>query len=164
MDVEIVRWPSERPRLHELRDAGSPRLVLVAASARAPMPTDDLEDWVRLPATDEDVRLRVEVLRGRVQRGRTEVPVLEPDGVLRFRGAKTPLAPMEIRLVEVFLARYGAVVGRDRLVAAGWPGERIDRNVLDVHILRMRRRLDPLGLIIVNVRNRGYMLDATRAA
>ncbi|SRR6266540_3429838 len=164
MEVELVRWPSDASRLHDLRESGAPRLVLVAASSRAPMPTDDFEDWVRLPATDEDIRLRVDVLRSRLQRDREELPVLDASGLLHFRGTTMPLPPMEIRLVSAFLARYGAVVGRDQLTTAGWPGERVDRNVLDVHILRLRRRLTPLGLVIRNVRNRGYLLDAMRAA
>jgi two-component system, OmpR family, response regulator len=164
MDVELVRWPMDAARLHELRDSATARLVLVATSARAPMPTDDLEDWVRLPATDEDIRLRVEVLRTRLMRERNEVPVLDSGGLLHFRGTTMPLPPMEIRLVGALLARYGAVVARDQLTTAGWPGEQVERNVLDVHILRLRRRLGPLGLIIRNVRNRGYLMDAQRAA
>jgi len=31
--------------------------------------------------------------------------------------------------------------------------------VLDVHIVRLRRRLAPLGLVIRTVRSRGYLLE-----
>jgi DNA-binding winged helix-turn-helix (wHTH) protein len=40
-----------------------------------------------------------------------------------------------------------------------WPGSAPGRNVLDVHVLRLRRRLAPLGLAIRTVRSRGYMLE-----
>ncbi len=33
------------------------------------------------------------------------------------------------------------------------------RNVLDVHIVRLRRRLAPLELVIRTVRSRGYLLE-----
>jgi DNA-binding response OmpR family regulator len=34
------------------------------------------------------------------------------------------------------------------------------RNALDVHVLRLRRRIAPLGLEIRTVRARGYLLQA----
>jgi DNA-binding response OmpR family regulator len=35
------------------------------------------------------------------------------------------------------------------------------RNALDVHVLHLRRRVAPLGLQIVTVRARGYLLETT---
>lgn len=46
---------------------------------------------------------------------------------------------------------------------AVWPGQAPGRNALDVHILRLRRRLLPLGLAIRTVRSRGYLLEPQRA-
>jgi DNA-binding response OmpR family regulator len=59
------------------------------------------------------------------------------------------------------LDRFAAVVGREALARAGWPSGAPGRNALDVHILRIRRRLAPLGLAIRTVRSRGYLLEAT---
>ena len=42
---------------------------------------------------------------------------------------------------------------------AGWPKGAPGRNALDVHVLRLRRRLAPLGLAIRTVRVRGYLLE-----
>ena len=56
VDVVVVRWPDEQPRLERLRSAGTPRLLLVAPEAPPPVPLDPLEDWVRLPADDRDLR------------------------------------------------------------------------------------------------------------
>ena len=62
------------------------------------------------------------------------------------------------------LDRYGAVVSRDALARAGWPDGSPGRNALDVHVLRLRRRLAPLGLAIRTVRSRGYLLEWTGMA
>ncbi len=59
------------------------------------------------------------------------------------------------------LERYGAVVSRERLMRVGWPASDTGRNALDVHVLRLRRRLAPLGLSLRTVRSRGYMLLAS---
>jgi hypothetical protein len=161
-EVEIVRWPADADRLHKLRESGLTRLVLVASGARAPRPTDDLEDWVRLPATAEDIDLRIDVLRRRLEPADDDLPVLDADGTLHFRGVNVTLPPIEARLMVTFLARFGHVVRRDQLISAGWPGETVDRNVLDVHIVRLRRRLHRLHLEIRNVRGRGYLIFANR--
>ncbi|HEX2272971.1 MAG TPA: helix-turn-helix domain-containing protein, partial [Acidimicrobiales bacterium] len=49
------------------------------------------------------------------------------------------------------------------LIRAVWPGQAPGRNALDVHILRLRRRLRPLGLAIRTVRSRGYLLEPEAA-
>ena len=67
--------------------------------------------------------------------------------------------PVEARLADALVMRFGAVVGRDTLRRSVWPGTAPGRNVLDVHVLRLRRRLAPLGLAIRTVRSRGYMLE-----
>jgi DNA-binding winged helix-turn-helix (wHTH) protein len=77
-------------------------------------------------------------------------------------GRWVSLPPVEHRLMIVMLDRYRAVVSRDALARAGWPGGIPGRNVLDVHIVRLRRRLAPLGLVIQTVRSRGYLLEEAR--
>jgi DNA-binding response OmpR family regulator len=61
--------------------------------------------------------------------------------------------------MSALLDRAGAVVSRDTLARAGWPDGAPGRNALDVHVLRLRRRVDPLGLVIRTVRSRGYLLE-----
>lgn len=157
MDVRLVRWPAARVQLDELRAAGIPRLVVVDGDVPAPAPVDDLEDWVRLPADQSDVRLRVDTLAARARSRR--FPVLSEEGVLRHGGAAVPLSPVEAGLVGVLSARFGAVVGRADLMAAVWPGDPPPRNALDVQISRLRRRLAAVGLAITTIRGRGYLLD-----
>ena len=158
MDVRLVRWPAARTQLDELRAAGVPRLVVVDGDVAPPAPNDELEDWVRLPADQSDVRVRVDTLAARA-RGKA-FPQLSKEGILRHAGVSVPLSPVESRLVAVLIARFGAVVGRAELMDAVWPHERPPRNALDVHISRLRRRLGNLDLAITTVRGRGYLLEA----
>ena len=85
--------------------------------------------------------------------------MLDPDGVLRYGASWTSLPPVDARLAGALIDRYGAVVNREALSRAGWPGGQPGRNALDVHVLRLRRRLGAVGLAIRTVRSRGYMLE-----
>ena len=62
-------------------------------------------------------------------------------------------------MVVRMLDRWGQVVGREELADAGWPAGAPGRNALDVHVLRLRRRLARVGLVIRTVRSRGYVLE-----
>lgn len=157
MDVVLVRWPEELHRREQLRDLRSPRLLLVDEDAPPPVSTDPYEDWVRLPAGDADVRARILGLEARIEGIGPLTPVLD-DVILRFNGGWISLPPLESRLVEALLDRFGAVVGREALTRAGWPDRQPGRNALDVHVLRLRRHIEPLGLSLHTVRSRGYLL------
>ena len=65
MDVVLVRWPAEADRRSRLREAGTPRLLLVE-DGPPPTPDDCREDWIRVPADDADVRARMEAVTARV--------------------------------------------------------------------------------------------------
>jgi DNA-binding response OmpR family regulator len=79
--------------------------------------------------------------------------------VLRLDGRWVSLPPVEARLTGALLDRYGAVVSRESLAKAGWPDGAPGRNALDVHMLRLRRRVASLTLAIRTVRSRGYLLE-----
>ncbi|MET0728866.1 MAG: helix-turn-helix domain-containing protein [Acidimicrobiales bacterium] len=159
MDVVVMRWPVEEQRRQALRAAGQPRLLLIEQATEPPVPADDLEDWIRVPAVDSDVRVRVEGLRRRARSSMEVAPELDADGVLRLGDRWVSLPPVEARLTDALLSRYRAVVSRDALAVAGWPAGAPGRNALDVHMLRLRRRLSPLELAIRTVRSRGYLLE-----
>jgi DNA-binding winged helix-turn-helix (wHTH) protein len=146
-----------------LRADGVPRLLLVDSDVSAPMSADDFEDWIRVPADAMDLHARVTTLQRRVGLYFSDpvVPVLDADGVLRVGTAWVSVPPLEVRLLRALLDRYGSVVGRDALARSGWPDGAPARNVLDVHVLRLRRRLAPVGLTIRTVRARGYLLEAS---
>ncbi|UDY37088.1 winged helix-turn-helix domain-containing protein [Dermatobacter hominis] len=155
--VALVRWPEQTDRRAALCSEARPRLLLLEADDPPPEPLDDLEDWVRLPVSDADLRSRAEwLLRRAPLPGR---PVLDDDGVLHSGDQHLALPPIEARMTGVLLERFGAVASRESVVRAAWPDAAPGRNALDVHILRLRRRLEPVGLAVRTVRNRGYRLE-----
>jgi DNA-binding response OmpR family regulator len=164
VDVVLLRWPADSLRRVELAGAGHPRLLMLEDGVPAPVLDDDLEDWIRIPAAEGDLRARIDGLRRRAE-GRVEpAPDLDDDGVLRCGSGWVSLPPVEARLMAALLDRYGAVVSRDALARAGWPGASPGRNALDVHMLRLRRRVGPLALAIRTVRSRGYLLERSAPA
>ena len=104
------------------------------------------------------MRIRVDTLARRAEARHR--PALSSEGVLRFQGEAVPLSPVEARVVEALMKRFGAVVSRRDLTEAVWPDEAPLRNALDVHISRVRRRVAEVGLHIRTVRGRGYLMDA----
>jgi DNA-binding response OmpR family regulator len=91
-----------------------------------------------------------------------EIPGLGPDGRLTLGGAWVALSPVEARLAGALVRRFGLVVDRASLAAAGHPDGPSGRAALDTQIARLRRRLAPLGLEIRTIRLRGYLLQDSR--
>jgi DNA-binding response OmpR family regulator len=158
MDVVLVRWPEEDQRLDQLRATGLPRLLLVDPQTAPPESADCLEDWIRLPADDRDVRARLATLAARAAHEQP-APEIDGDGLLRYRGNWVSLSPVEGALAAALVDRFGAVVGRDALARRAWPAGAPTRNALDVHVLRLRRRIAELGLEVRTVRSRGYLMQ-----
>lgn len=158
--VAVVDWPAGQDARMDATERGQPCLLLVDPDA-SPPDTAPSEDWVRLPASPIDVAARVRALSQRLDPSRIAVgrPELE-DGVLRANGSWVVVPPVESRLLSVLLDRPGAVVSRAALTQTGWPDRQPDRNTLDVHIGRLRRRIAAVGLHLVTVRSRGYLLEA----
>lgn len=159
--VTIIPWPDDDGQRSVARAAGRPRLLVVADGAPPPCTIDPLEDWVRTGAPEEDRAARMAALAARLDgiEPPPSVPELDPFGVLRFGDRWAPLPPLEARIVAVMLDRFGRVVSRRELTKAGWPEANPGRNSLDVHVLRLRRRLEPIELAIRTVRARGYLLE-----
>jgi DNA-binding response OmpR family regulator len=160
VDVVLIRWPLEAARRTELSTAGTPRLLLLEDGADPPDSADCLEDWVRVPAVEADVQARVAAVSRRAEHHRTAAPELDEHGMLRLGDAWVSLPPVEARITAALVSRLGTVVRREELAQAGWPEGAPGRNALDVHVLRIRRRVAPLGLAIRTVRSRGYLLEA----
>jgi DNA-binding response OmpR family regulator len=184
MDVTMIRWPDEQARRSRISLSGEPRLLLVPDGEEPPAVVDCLEDWIRVPATENEVRARVDALavrslahlpklngngnghadgNGNGHGAPSAPPIIDDFGVLRVNGSWVALPPLEARLTEALLERLGAVTSRELLVRAGWPAGAPGRNALDVHVLRLRRRLTPVGLVIRTVRSRGYLLEPALA-
>lgn len=160
MDVVFVRWPQESSRRDRLALAGIPRLLLLETDSSPPDPVDCMEDWIRIPGDDADIQARAHGIGRRAALHANPMPAVDDDGVLRYGTRWTSLPPVEARLTDALVERFGSVVSREVLARSGWPHGAPGRNALDVHVLRLRRRLGPVGLAIRTVRSRGYLMEA----
>jgi two-component system, OmpR family, response regulator len=158
VNVEVLHWPEDAPRVAEMRTRGLARL-LVVTNGTAPDAPDCLEDWVFASASDTEREARRRALSRRAE-AHGVAPLLDGDGLLHHRDHWVSLSPVEQALAAALLDRFGAVVARDTLAVRAWPEGLPTRNALDVHVLRLRRRIAPLGLEIRTVRARGYLLQA----
>jgi DNA-binding response OmpR family regulator len=157
-DVVIVRWPEEAATLQRLRSLGRPRLLLVAPDATAPASEDCDEDWIRLPAEDADVRVRISTLVARAARHALP-PEVKGDGRLTFRGRWVGLTGIEEAVAGVLSQHFGEVVDHPTVEAAASLVRRPSPNALRVSVSRLRKRIAPLGLVVRRVHNRGYVMD-----
>ena len=60
----------------------------------------------------------------------------------------------------MLLARAGRVVSKETLAErlSRW-GEEIGANAVEVYVHRLRRKLEPSGLVIRTIRGLGYLID-----
>jgi DNA-binding winged helix-turn-helix (wHTH) protein len=161
-EVKLVRWPVESARRDRYRALGILRLLVVEGGVPAPVSSDVREDWVRAPVTDEDLKARVASLRAKAEAHR--LPHVDPNGVLRYAGRSITISRTETDLLECLVRQFGVLVTREMLrdCLPDRPGG-ASRNALDLHIMRVRRRIRPIGLVIRTVWGRGYLLEADQA-
>lgn len=127
------------------------------------------DDYLVKPFASEEMAARVEVLLRRrnrpEQQTKLRVADLELDLVARQanRGTVTlDLMPTEFRLLEYLMRNSGQIITRTMLFESVW-GYHFDpgTNIIDVHIGRLRRKVDVSGLqpLIHTIRGSGYMLS-----
>src|SRR5580765_8011407 len=91
------------------------------------------------------------------------LPELDEFDILRRGSRWTALAPLEARIIEVFLARSGRVVRRSEF-AVVWPRGMPAPRAVDGRLVLLRERIAPLGIRIRSVRARGFLLDVAPIA
>ncbi|MFJ3232900.1 winged helix-turn-helix domain-containing protein [Streptomyces sp. NPDC086787] len=131
---------------------------MVEGGAQPPVSIDPVEDWVRPPISQDDLEARVRALQNRFNNRR--LPNLDSAGTLTFGRHSIVISTTQTELMELLIERYGEVVYRDEFVqrlAKHMPD--LTRNSLDLHFMRLRRRLVPIDLSIRTVWGRGYMLE-----
>ena len=128
------------------------------------------DDYMTKPFASEELTARLEVLlrrRGAAPREmRLSVADLELDLISRTAhraGVEIRLMPTEYRLLEYMMRNSGQVLTRTMIFEAIW-GYHFDpgTNLIDVHLGRLRRKIDRPGLapLIHTVRGAGYALHA----
>ncbi|HEY9132295.1 MAG TPA: response regulator transcription factor [Dyella sp.] len=130
------------------------------------------DDYLTKPFAPDEMSARAEVLLRRRQSAdggnRLRVADLELDlvrHVAHRNGQVLNLLPTEFRLLEFLMRNSGQVVTRTMIFEAVW-GFHFDpgTNVIDVHIGRLRRKIDSAGQtpLIRTARGTGYMLAVPR--
>jgi two-component system, OmpR family, response regulator len=127
------------------------------------------DDYLTKPFAPDEMSARAEVLLRRRQPSegggnRLRVADLELDLVTHAAnraGQELPLQPTEYRLLEFLMRHAGQVLTRTMIFEHVW-GFHFDpgTNVIDVHIGRLRRKIDQPGQssLIRTVRGSGYVI------
>ena len=135
-------------------------MLVVGADDDPVIVADDLEDWLRLPVDDRDVRMRLLRLRERATR-LPACPVLDGYGRLLFAGGWVGLSTVEERLARPLVDQFEHVVSYRDLLDAGWPGQHQDKIILRPRITGLRRRVSTIGLELRSIRDVGHLLEAS---
>ncbi|OEV08508.1 hypothetical protein AN218_26230 [Streptomyces nanshensis] len=139
-------------------EEGVLRLLIIEGGAPAPLCSDVREDWVRAPISKPDLRARVAALRAKSYP--FTVPRVDPSGALKYRDRIVAISPAETALLESLTTAFQGLVPREELMSRLVERQACStRNALDLHIMRIRRRIRPLGLTLQTAWGRGYILE-----
>jgi two-component system OmpR family response regulator len=161
--------------LRSVRAAGfpTPAIILTALSSideRVSGLRSGADDYVVKPFSYAELSARLEAVMRRPAETRAEetrlvCSDLELDLIARSarRGLRTiELLPREFQMLEYLMRRQGRVVTRTMLLEGVWDYRFDPRtNVIDVHISRLRRKIDGEDepALIHTVRGSGYKLS-----
>ncbi|HEX9723017.1 MAG TPA: response regulator transcription factor, partial [Vicinamibacteria bacterium] len=72
-------------------------------------------------------------------------------------GQQLEITPRELGLIRLLRREKGRIVSRRTLLKEVWGmGEEIETRTVDMHIAKLRKKLDPDGELIQTVRGAGY--------
>lgn len=127
------------------------------------------DDYVRKPFSCDELVARVKALIRRTQPD-DEGGIIER-GALRLNtdedaiflhGKELEISPTEFRILEPMIKKFGKAVMREDLLARIWNSNAGDTRTVDVHISRIRKKLDEIKplprLAIRSSRGKGYRL------
>ena len=125
------------------------------------------DDYLAKPFAPEELSARVAALarRGRAVRSRLiEHGPLVIDLARKralVNGVPLDLSQREHAILEYLFSNIEAIVGKDKIAGAvaSWD-EHMSANAIEVHISRLRAKLEPSGLRIRTIRGLGYLVEA----
>ncbi|MGB3441529.1 MAG: response regulator transcription factor [Actinophytocola sp.] len=156
-----------------IRERGDLPIIMVTARSGPNEVIAGLEagadDYVTKPVDAGELSARIRALLRRVRTGDPDVPSVASLGELTVRvaegrvlrgGEELPLTKTEFRLLCALVMAGGAVVTREQLLERVWEyGYFGDTRLLDVHVRRLRRKIEPdpgRPTHVVTVRGVGY--------
>jgi len=137
------------------------------------------DDYVAKPFRLRELVARMRAVLRRAPRApatSNEVEVLEAGDVrldlarheLRVRGEEVKVPRKEFELLELLMESAGRVLTREALLDRVWGADYVgDTKTLDVHIKRLRTKIEPdpgQPVLITTIRGVGYRFEAARPA
>ncbi len=123
------------------------------------------DDYLAKPFQMEELLARIKALLRRAASAVDSVLTVGPisldtsSQIVSINDKNVTLTSFEYRLLELLVRNQGSVIGKQTITDYLYPhGDDHDSNVLEVLIGRLRRKLDPDGVLnpIQTVRGRGY--------
>jgi len=131
------------------------------------------DDYVTKPFGARELIARINALLRRLAPGGADEEVTVGDLALNVashrvtgNGKPIDLGPTEFRMLRFFMTHQDRVYSRSQLLDYVWGGGvYIEERTVDVHVLRLRKALAPLGFdrYIQTVRGAGYRFSAVHA-
>ena len=158
VEVPVVRWPDAAAARERHARAGTPCLLVVGATERAPNRWAELEDWVRETAPRAEFVTRAVTVARRADL--LQRPRLDHTRVVRFRDRTVVVPETQARLVGLLVERFGETVA-DAEIRALCDGRGVSTHseAVKTALRRLKDTLAPLGLHLARVRAAGYLLD-----
>jgi two-component system response regulator protein BraR/BceR len=88
--------------------------------------------------------------------------LLNTDASLTYQGQRVDLTKNDYRILQTLMRNKGKVVSRDTLMRRLWETDLfVDENTLSVNVMRLRKKLDAVGLtdFITTKKGLGYIVE-----
>ncbi|MDR0434977.1 MAG: response regulator transcription factor [Gracilibacteraceae bacterium] len=152
--------------LHELRQTSQVPVLLLTAMSGAENTTAGLDagadDYLSKPYDVKVLRARVDALLRRsrrmsdkIDKGRFKLDIVS--GQAFVDGKDLKLSQKEFSILLLFVRHEGETINAETIYAKVWGAPMAgDRNAVQVTLARLKKKLEPYGCDIDNMRGQGY--------